>query len=190
MILSDADIVRKLNAGVLKIEPFNNQNLKPSSYDLCLGDQFLVFQPGHYSHIDVKDRMEDLTELVEVDDYFMLHPNQFVIGTTIEYFEFPGDVVGRLDGKSSLGRLGLLIHSTAGFFDAGFSGQATLELSNIAPLPIKIYPGMPIGQMSFWYMSSMAMRPYGEDPKSKYQDQRGPTASKYYLNFEKGDQDA
>jgi dCTP deaminase len=148
--------------------------------------RFRVFQNSRYPYIDVRQAMEDLTELVEVqgEEPFILHPGEFVLGQTLERVTLPNDLVARLEGKSSLGRLGLLIHSTAGFVDSGFSGNLTLELSNVANLPITIYYGMPIGQISFMRMDGPVERPYGrDDTGSKYQGQAEPTASRFYLNF-------
>jgi dCTP deaminase len=151
-------------------------------------NRFRVFQNSRYPYIDVRQPMEDLTELVEVEgqEPFILHPGEFVLGQTLERVTLPNDLVARLEGKSSLGRLGLLIHSTAGFVDSGFSGNLTLELSNVANLPITIYQGMPIGQMSFMRMDAPVDRPYGsEETGSKYQGQAEPTPSRFYLNFER-----
>src|SRR5262245_36425801 len=148
---------------------------------------FRVFRNSRYPYLDVKTEREDLPELVEAADGepFILHPGEFVLGSTLERVSLPDDVVGRLDGKSSLGRLGLLIHSTAGFIDPGWDGHVTLELSNVANLPITIYPGMKIGQLSFVQMTEPAEAPYGSGAiGSKYQGQKGPTPSRYYRNFE------
>ncbi len=186
MILSDRDIVEAIKAGRIGIEPFDFDDVQPSSIDLRVDRFFRTFHNHRYPFIDVKQPMPDLTELVEVEDEeaFILHPGEFVLGSTREYVHLPDDLVARLEGKSSLGRLGLLIHSTAGFVDCGFQGHLTLELSNVANLPITIYPGMKIGQISFYKMSSEAESPYGSDKVgSKYQGQRGPTASRYFENF-------
>jgi dCTP deaminase len=156
--------------------------------DLHVDRYFRVFRNHTMGHIDVKQDQEDLTELVTIqpDDVFILHPGEFVLGSTAERVALPDDLVARLEGKSSLGRLGLLIHSTAGFVDAGFSGHLTLELSNVANLPITLYPGMKIGQISFLRMTTPAERPYGSaGTGSKYQGQRGPTPSRYFENFER-----
>ncbi len=186
MILSDRSIREELDAGRIVIDPLGDRCIQPSSVDLHVDRYFRVFRNHTMRVIDVKEPMEDLTELVEVpgEDPFILHPGEFVLGSTAEYVKLPDDLVARLEGKSSLGRLGLLIHSTAGFVDAGWDGHLTLELSNVANLPIAIYPGMKIGQISFLRMSSEAENPYGGDAtKSKYQGQRGPTPSRSYLNF-------
>jgi dCTP deaminase len=186
MILSDRDIRAALKAGEIGIEPFDDTDVQPSSVDLHVDRFFRTFHNARHPYIDVKRPMDDLTELVEVeeDEAFILHPGEFVLGSTREYVRLPDDLVARLEGKSSLGRLGLLIHSTAGYVDPGFEGHLTLELSNVANLPITIYPGMKIGQISFFRLSSAAERPYGSGGiGSKYQGQRGPTPSRYFENF-------
>ena len=186
MVLSDRSIREALAAGRITIDPFDDELVQPSSVDVRCDHRFRVFHPGRYPYIDVKQAMPDLTELVEIGDgrAFILHPGEFVLGATLERISLPDDLVARLDGKSSLGRLGLLTHATAGFVDAGWDGHLTLELSNVATLPIAIYPGMKIGQISFFRMTSPADHPYGSDATgSKYQGQRGPTPSRYYLNF-------
>ncbi len=187
MILSDASIRKELAQGRIVIDPLDEADIQPSSVDLRVDRYFRVFRNDTTPFIDPKLPQEDLTELVEVADgkAFILHPGEFVLGSTLERVSLPEDLVARLEGKSSLGRLGLLIHSTAGFVDAGWDGHLTLELSNVANLPIAIYPGMKIGQISFICMDSAAEHPYGsETTGSKYQGQRGPTPSRYYLNFE------
>jgi dCTP deaminase len=186
VILSDASIREELKAGRIVIEPLDDQDIQPSSVDLRVDRCFRVFRNDTTPYIDPRLPQEDLTELVEVakGKAFILHPGEFVLGSTLERVALPEDLVARLEGKSSLGRLGLLIHSTAGFVDAGWDGHLTLELSNVANLPIAIYPGMKIGQISFIRMTSPAERPYGSrEAGSKYQGQLGPTASRYYLNF-------
>ncbi len=184
MILSDRDIRKQIDSGRLIIEPFEPDMVQPSSVDLRVDRIFRVFRNTRYPYIDVRSPMEDLTDVVEVNtgEAFILHPGEFVLGSTLERVHLPDDLVGRIEGKSSLGRLGLLIHSTAGFIDAGFLGHLTLELSNVANLPITIYPGMKIGQLCLFEMTSPAERPYGE--RGKYQGQRGPTPSKFHLEFE------
>ena len=190
MILSDRSIREALAAGRIEIDPLNEAYIQPSSVDLTMDRYFRVFRNHTAGIIDVKENMEDLTELVEVpaedpDARFVLHPGEFVLGSTAERVRLPNDLVGRLEGKSSLGRLGLLIHSTAGFIDAGWDGHITLELSNIATLPITLYPGMRIGQISFLKMTTEADVPYGSSAVgSKYQGQRGPTPSRYWKNFD------
>ena len=186
MILSDRSIREELAAGRIVIDPLDEACIQPSSVDLHIDRYFRVFRNHTMGHIDVKKNLEDLTELVEIgeDDTFMLHPGEFVLGSTSERVALPDDLVARLEGKSSLGRLGLLIHSTAGFVDAGWDGQLTLELSNVAILPITLYPGMKIGQISFIRMTSSAEHPYGSaEVGSKYQGQVGPRPSRYWENF-------
>jgi dCTP deaminase len=186
MILSDRDIRSALAAGRIGIDPFDQADVQPSSVDLHVDGFFRTFHNHRYAFIDVKKEMDGLTEMVEVgqDEAFVLHPGEFVLGSTSEYVRLPHDLVARLEGKSSLGRLGLLIHSTAGYVDPGFEGHLTLELSNVANLPITIYPGMKIGQISFFRLTSPAQNPYGSRSiGSKYQGQRGPTASRYFENF-------
>jgi dCTP deaminase len=185
--LSDRSIRAEIEAGRIVIDPFEARLIQPSSVDVRVDRSFRVFNNQHYTHIDVRKEMKDLTELVVKDDDepFILHPGEFVLGQTLEKVTLPNDLVARLEGKSSLGRLGLLIHSTAGFVDSGFSGNLTLELSNVATLPITIYHGMPIGQISFMRMDAPVEHPYGADENSsKYQGQAEPTASRYFLNFE------
>ena len=187
MILSDKTIREELDAGRIVIDPLGDGCIQPSSVDLHVDRYFRVFLNHTQRVIDVRDDQENLTELVEVveDEPFILHPGEFVLGSTHERVKLPTDLVARLEGKSSLGRLGLLIHSTAGFVDAGWDGHLTLELSNVANLPITIYPGMKIGQISFLKMTTPADTPYGSAAVgSKYQGQRGPTPSRYYKNFE------
>jgi dCTP deaminase len=190
VILSDVSIRKELADGRIVIDPLDDRDVQPSSVDLRVDRYFRVFRNDTTPFIDPKRNQEDLTELVEVadDKAFILHPGEFVLGSTLEVVTLPDDLVARLEGKSSLGRLGLLIHSTAGFVDAGWSGHLTLELSNVANLPIAIYPGMKIGQISFIRMTSPAENAYGStQTRSKYQGQRGPTPSRYYLNFESED---
>jgi dCTP deaminase len=168
------------------IDPLDERCIQPSSIDVKVSNLFRVFRNHTAGIIDVKQDLEDLTEMVNVDPdgVFMLHPGEFVLGSTLERITVPDDLVARIEGKSSLGRLGLLIHSTAGFIDAGFDGHITLELSNVASLPITIYPGMKIGQISFVQMTTPADNPYGKGARgSKYQGQRGPTPSRYFENF-------
>jgi dCTP deaminase len=186
VILSDRSIREELKAGRIVIEPLDETAIQPSSVDLRLGRYFRVFLNHTTKVIDVKENQEDLTPLVEIEDEdaFILHPGEFVLGSTAERVQLPDDLVARLEGKSSLGRLGLLIHSTAGFVDAGWDGHLTLELSNVANLPITLYPNMKIGQISFLRMTTPADMPYGsKEVGSKYQGQRGPTPSRYYENF-------
>ena len=186
MILSDRSIREEIAAGRIELDPFDERLIQPASVDVRLDRFFRVFLNHTMPVIDVKKNLEELTRLVEIDDErpFVLHPGEFVLGSTLERVALPDDLVGRVEGKSSLGRLGLLIHSTAGFIDAGFDGHITLELSNVANLPITLYPGMKIGQISFLRMTTPADVPYGQGAlKSKYQGQRGPTPSRYWENF-------
>jgi len=186
VVLSDRTIKRLLEEGRIEIDPYDPALLQPSSVDVRVDRYFRVFRNSRYPYIDVKQEQEDLTELVEISDGpFILHPGEFVLGSTLERIKLPDDLVARLEGKSSLGRLGLLIHSTAGFIDPGWDGHVTLELSNVANLPITIYYGMKIGQLSFMQMTEPAETPYGTGRiGSKYQGQKGPTASRYWQNFE------
>jgi dCTP deaminase len=189
VVLSDRTIRAEIEAGRIVFDPFDPAMIQPSSVDVRADNKFRVFHNARRPYIDVREPMDDLTELVTVDDDrpFILHPGEFVLGQTLERVSLPSDIVGRLEGKSSLGRLGLLIHSTAGFVDSGWEGNLTLELSNVANLPITIYPGMKIGQLSFVQLSEPAERPYGSGGLgSKYQGQRGPTPSRYWKNFEDG----
>jgi dCTP deaminase len=186
VILSDVTIREELAAGRIVIEPLHDADIQPSSVDLRLDRFFRVFRNHTSRVIDVREDQENLTQLVEIadEDAFILHPGEFVLGSTAERVSLPADLVARLEGKSSLGRLGLLIHSTAGFVDAGWDGHLTLELSNVATLPITLYPGMKIGQISFLRMTTPADHPYGSDGlQSKYQGQWGPTPSRYAENF-------
>ena len=186
MILSDIDIRKEIESGRIVIDPFDPASIHPSSVDLHVDNRFRVFANSRYPYIDVKKEMPGLTEVVEVaePDPFILHPGEFVLGSTLERVAIPDDMVARLEGKSSLGRLGLLIHSTAGYVDPGWDGYLTLELSNVANLPITIYPGMKIGQISFFRLTTPAERPYGStETRSKYQGQRGPTASRFFEEF-------
>ena len=187
MVLSDRSIREEIESGRIVIDPYREDLVQPASIDQRVESKYRVCNNSRSPSSDVKQPMEDLTELVttEEDEPFILHPGEFVLGQTLERVTLPNDLVARLEGKSSLGRLGLLIHSTAGFVDAGFHGNLTLELSNVANLPITIYHGMPIGQLSFMRMDHAVSNPYGDgENRSKYQGQAEPTASRYYLNFE------
>ncbi|MEY2871910.1 MAG: hypothetical protein RL526_50 [Actinomycetota bacterium] len=188
MLLSDRDIAAEIKAGRVQVEPFEPKMIQPSSVDVRLDRFFRVFENHKYEVIDPSVEQPDLTREVAVspDDFFILHPGEFVLASTYEVITLPDDIAGRLEGKSSLGRLGLLTHSTAGFIDPGFSGHITLELSNVANLPVKLYPGMKIGQLCLIKLSSSAEHPYGSAVYgSRYQGQRGPTPSKSWLNFHK-----
>jgi dCTP deaminase len=188
VVLSDVTIQRLLGEGRIEVDPYDESLLQPSSVDVRVDRYFRVFRNSRYPFIDVKAEQEELTELVEIDDEtpFILHPGEFVLGSTLERIRLPDDLVARLEGKSSLGRLGLLIHSTAGFIDPGWDGHVTLELSNVANLPITIYYAMKIGQLSFVQLTEPAEKPYGSGGLgSKYQGQKGPTPSRYWKNFER-----
>ena len=186
MLLSDRDLRAEIAAGRLQIDPFDDALVQPSSVDVRLDSLFRVFNNTRYTHIDPAQQQDELTSLVEPvnGEPFVLHPGEFVLGSTLELCTLPEDLAGRLEGKSSLGRLGLLTHSTAGFIDPGFSGHITLELSNVANLPITLWPGMKIGQLCILRLTSPAEHPYGSARAgSKYQGQRGPTPSRSYQNF-------
>lgn len=186
MLLSDKDIRTEIDLGRVVVDPYDPAMIQPSSIDVRLDRFFRVFENHKYPHIDPSEEQPDLTRLVEPDgdEAFILHPGEFVLASTYEVITLPEDVASRLEGKSSLGRLGLLTHSTAGFIDPGFSGHVTLELSNVATLPIKLYPGMKIGQLCLFRLSSPSEHPYGSERYgSRYQGQRGPTPSRSYLNF-------
>lgn len=186
MILSDQSILEEVRAGSLRIEPFDERLVQPSSVDVRLGGKFLVFRNTQKPFIDVREPVDDVMELVEVSDGrpIIVHPKEFILGTSLELLELPDHLVARLDGRSSLGRLGIVIHSTAGFIDPGFRGHITLEISNLSNLPICLYPEMRIAQVSFQRMTTPAARPYGKGATgSKYQDQDAPTPSRLYLDF-------
>jgi len=186
MLLSDRDLRAEVASGRVVVDPFDPSMIQPSSIDVRLDRWFRVFENHRYPHIDPSTEQADLTRLVETvgDEPFILHPGEFVLGSTYEIVTLPDDLAGRLEGKSSLGRLGLLTHSTAGFIDPGFSGHVTLELSNVATLPITLYPGMKIGQLCLLRLSSPAEFPYGSSSVgSRYQGQRGPTPSRSFANF-------
>jgi dCTP deaminase len=186
VLLSDRDILAEIDDKRVALEPFDEEMVQPSSVDVRLDRFFRVFENHKYPHIDPAADQPDLTRLVEPhgEEPFILHPGEFVLGSTYEVVTLPDDVAARLEGKSSLGRLGLLTHSTAGFIDPGFSGHVTLELSNVATLPIKLWPGMKIGQLCFFRLSSPSEHPYGSAKYgSRYQGQRGPTPSRSFQNF-------
>ena len=188
--MSDGDLRKELASGRLGLDPLDEAMIQPSSIDVRLDRFFRVFNNTKYTHIDPQQQQDDLTTLVETDDDapFVLHPGEFVLGSTFESVNLPDDLAGRLEGKSSLGRLGLLTHSTAGFIDPGFTGHITLELSNVANLPITLWPGMKIGQLCLFRLTSPAENPYGSKVAgSRYQGQRGPTPSRAYLNFHRVD---
>jgi dCTP deaminase len=186
VLLSDRDILDEIDNKRVGLDPFEPEMVQPSSIDVRLDRFFRVFENHRYPHIDPSADQPDLTRMVEPegDEPFILHPGEFVLGSTYEVVTLPDDVAARLEGKSSLGRLGLLTHSTAGFIDPGFSGHVTLELSNVATLPIKLWPGMKIGQLCFFRLSSPSEHPYGSEKYgSRYQGQRGPTPSRSFQNF-------
>jgi dCTP deaminase len=186
VLLSDRDILVEIRADRIRIEPYDEAMIQPSSIDFRLDRYFRVFENHRYPHIDPAVDQSDLTRVVEPEgeEPFILHPGEFVLGSTHEVVSLPDDIAARVEGKSSLGRLGLLTHATAGFVDPGFSGHVTLELANVATLPIKLYPGMKIGQLCFFRLSSPAEHPYGSEKYgSRYQGQRGPTPSRSYANF-------
>jgi dCTP deaminase len=188
--MSDRDIRASIEAGQIGLEPLDMSLLQPSSFDVRIDRFFRLFDNHKYAHIDPAEQQDDLTRLVEVapDEPFILHPGEFVLGSTYEFVKLPDNIAARLEGKSSLGRLGLVTHSTAGFVDPGFNGHVTLELSNMATLPIKLWPGMKIGQLCFFQLSSPSETPYGSDKYlNRYQGQRGPTASRSYMNFYRTD---
>jgi dCTP deaminase len=186
VLLSDRDILGEIDAGRVVLDPLDRTMIQPSSIDVRLDKFFRVFQNHRYPHIDPAEDQSDLTvEVVaEAGEAFIMHPGEFVLGSTYEQVSLPDDVAARLEGKSSLGRLGLLTHATAGFIDPGFTGHVTLELANVATLPIKLYPGMKIGQLCFFRLTSPAEHPYGSQKYgSRYQGQRGPTPSRSFANF-------
>ena len=188
MLLSDRDIHTQVEAGRLRLDPWDPELVQPSSIDVRLDRFFRVFNNQHYTHIDPAEQQDELTTEVQPlgDKAFVLHPGEFVLGSTLEVVTLPNDLASRLEGKSSLGRLGLITHATAGFIDPGFSGHITLELSNVANLPIMLWPGMKIGQLCIFRLSSPTEHPYGSERHgSRYQNQRGPTPSRSYLNFRK-----
>lgn len=190
MLLSDRDIRAQVAGGRVVLEPYEPELVQPSSVDVRLDRYFRLFDNHKYPVIDPSQEQPELTRLIEVDanEPFVLHPGEFVLGSTYELITLPDDVAARLEGKSSLGRLGLLTHSTAGFVDPGFSGHVTLELSNVATLPIKLWPGMKVGQLCFFQLSSAVENPYGSSVYgSHYQGQRGPTASRSWQNFSRID---
>jgi dCTP deaminase len=186
VLLSDRDILDEIDAGRIAMKPFDRAMVQPASIDVRLDRYFRVFENHRYPHIDPAQAQDDLTREVQAegDEPFILHPGEFVLGSTYEEVSLPADLAARVEGKSSLGRLGLLTHATAGFVDPGFSGHVTLELANVATLPIKLYPGMKIGQFCFFRMTSASEHPYGSEKYgSRYQGQRGPTPSRSYANF-------
>jgi dCTP deaminase len=190
MLMSDRDIRASIEAGEIGLEPLDMNLLQPSSFDVRIDRFFRLFDNHRYAFIDPAEDQPELTRLIECqpDEPFILHPGEFVLGSTYEFVKLPNNIAARLEGKSSLGRLGLLTHSTAGFVDPGFNGHVTLELSNMATLPIKLWPGMKIGQLCFFQLSSPSETPYGSEKYlNRYQGQRGPTASRSFMNFHRTD---
>jgi dCTP deaminase len=190
MLMSDRDIRASIEGGQIGLEPLEMSLLQPSSFDVRLDRFFRLFDNHKYAYIDPAEDQSDLTHLVEVDpnEAFILHPGEFVLGSTYEFVTLPDNIAARLEGKSSLGRLGLLTHSTAGFVDPGFKGHVTLELANVSNLPIKLWPGMKVGQLCFFQLSSPSETPYGSEKyNNRYQGQRGPTASRSFMNFYRTD---
>jgi dCTP deaminase len=185
MILSDVDIRREVKKGHLLISPYDSSSVQPASYDVKLGHEFRIFKNIHKPFLDVKNHLEDFMELIKIKKrgHLIIHPGEFVLGTTVEKVKIPKDLIARLDGKSSLGRLGIIVHATAGYIDPGFNGYITLEMTNVANIPITLYPGMRIGQVSFMRLETPAGRPYGRIRKSKYQGQKGPTVSRVWRDF-------
>jgi dCTP deaminase len=188
--MSDRDIRASIEAGQIGLEPLEMELLQPSSFDVRLDRFFRLFDNHKYAFIDPAEDQSDLTQLIEVDpnEAFILHPGEFVLGSTYEFVTLPDNIAARLEGKSSLGRLGLMTHSTAGFVDPGFKGHVTLELANVSNLPIKLWPGMKVGQLCFFQLSSPSETPYGSEKyNNRYQGQRGPTASRSFMNFYRTD---
>ena len=187
MVLSDRTIRKEIESNRIVIDPLGDNCIQPASVDVHLDSHLLLFRGSRQAYIDIRKDQSNLTEMFEIkdDEPFMLHPNEFVLGSTVEFIGIPDDLVSRLEGKSSLGRVGLLIHSTAGYVDPGWNGNLTLELSNVNNLPVTLYYGMKIGQISFTELSSPSDRPYGSaDLGSKYQGQKEPTASRIYRDFQ------
>ncbi len=187
MVLSDKSIRDEIASGRIGIDPFSADDVQPASVDLHLDDKVLVFRNSTAPYVDLRREIPELNEMVEIadDQPFILHPGEFVLGNTLERITLSDSIVARLEGKSSLGRIGLLIHSTAGFVDPGWDGHLTLELSNVSRLPLTLYKGMPIGQISFQYLSTPAENPYGSEAlRSRYQGQTTPTASRMHVGFD------
>jgi dCTP deaminase len=181
-VLSDGTILRLVGDGHIRIDPWDPGLVQPASVDLRLGDSFRVFHNHRASAIDLRNPPDNLTEEVVVgpQDAFIIHPGEFCLGRTLEWVELPADIVARIEGKSSLGRLGLIVHATAGFCDPGWKGTLTLELNNLTRIPIRLYPGLPIAQLSFMTLDRPAQRPYGSPGLgSHYQGQRAATESRY-----------
>ncbi len=187
MILSDIDIKKEIKAKRLIVTPFNPKNIQPASLDVKLGNEIRIFKNTQKAYLDVKEPFEDYMELIKIpkDKPLIVHPGEFLLGTTVEKVKLPNDLVGQLNGRSSLGRLGIIVHATAGFIDPGFDGYITLEMTNVANIPIALYPGMRIGQIAFIRLSTPSSKPYGKKLNSKYLGQKGPTTSRIWKDFEK-----
>lgn len=187
MILSDVDIRREINKKRLQISPFSPKSIQPASYDVTLGSDFRIFKNTQKAYLDVKEDFSNFMELIKIPESkpLIIHPREFLLGTTCEKFKIPDDLVAQLMGRSSIGRLGIIVHATAGFIDPGFEGYVTLEMTNVANIPIALYPGMRIGQVSFTRLTSPAKNPYSPKRGSKYRGQKGPTVSKVWKDFEK-----
>lgn len=187
MILSDGDIKREIKAKHIRVTPFDPSCVQPASYDVKLGNSVRIFKNLTKPFLDIKDNPEDIMELVKIKkgEPFIVHPGEFVLGTTVEKIYIPNDIIARLDGKSSLGRIGIIIHATAGYIDPGFEGYITLEMTNVSNIPIALYPGMRIGQISYMRLETPSTHPYGRGRGSKYQHQFGPTASRIWKDFQK-----
>ncbi len=183
MVLSDDDIKKEVKKGHIGIDPYDEKSVQPSSYDLHLDCKFLLFKNYKLGVYDVKEK-NDINELVDVssDGFFIIHPGEFILGSTLEKVSIPANLVSRIEGKSSIGRIGLIVHATAGYVDPGFSGNLTLEMTNLLNIPIKIYPGMKIAQLAFFEMKSTPSRLYG-DSGNKYKGQEGPTQSRIWKDF-------
>lgn len=186
MFLSDKDIFQRIKNKEIIIEPFERKHLEPASYDLRLHTNFRVFKRSTVTHVDVAEEF-DVTELVKVkkDGPFVIHPGEFILASTFEKITMPNDLLGFLEGRSSLGRLGLIVHATASHIPPGFSGYLTFEMSNLSILPVKLYAGMRVAQLSFTELSSKVIRPYGKKGSNKYQGQEPPTASRIWKDFVK-----
>ena len=187
MILSDIDIKKEIKSGRLRITPFDKNSIQPASLDVKMGSEFRIFKNTQKAFLDVKEPADDYMEFIKIPNGkpLIVHPGEFLLGTTIEKIKLPNDLVGQLNGRSSLGRIGIIVHATAGFIDPGFEGYITLEMTNLANIPIMLYPGMRIGQIAFTRMSSAAEKPYGPSRGSKYSGQVGPTISRIWKDFEK-----
>ena len=187
MILCDQSILELVRKGEIIIEPFDPELIGPSSVDLRLGNEFLIFERTRIDVIDPRKPIDSFTKriVIEKGENFVIHPGEFVLATTLEYIKLPDYIAARIEGRSSLARLGIVVHSTGGFIDAGFEGQLTLEMSNLNIVPIKLYPGMKIAQLAFMLQDKPSKIPYGKRKSSKYYGQRGPVPSKIHLDFEK-----